>query len=126
MDEKPFETMNVIPFVDIMLVMLAIVLTTASFITTGRLPVNLPQAARMPAERHTDRIIELTAGGETAFDGKATSKEELAATLADLAPDTSFLIRADKSIPLQQFIDVADLLKQAHFSKVAVQTQASR
>jgi biopolymer transport protein ExbD len=30
MDEKPFETINVIPFVDIMLVLLAMVLTTAS------------------------------------------------------------------------------------------------
>ncbi len=37
--------MNVIPFVDIMLVLLIIVLTTSSFIATGRIPVNLPEAS---------------------------------------------------------------------------------
>ena len=44
MDEKPFESINVIPFVDIMLVLLTMVLTTATFISTGRIPVSLPQA----------------------------------------------------------------------------------
>jgi biopolymer transport protein ExbD len=39
MDEEPFQTLNVIPFVDIMLVLLTIVLTTASFIATGRIPI---------------------------------------------------------------------------------------
>ncbi|MFG1375241.1 biopolymer transporter ExbD, partial [Xanthobacter oligotrophicus] len=63
MDEKPFETMNVIPFVDIMLVLLTMVLTTASFIAVGRIPVSLPQAAPMKVEQQKDAMIEITADG---------------------------------------------------------------
>ena len=45
MDEKEFDYMNVIPLVDIMLVLLTIVLTTSTFIASGVIPVNLPKAA---------------------------------------------------------------------------------
>lgn len=51
MDEKPFETINVIPFVDIMLVLLTMVLTTANFIATGRIPLALPQASQTKVEK---------------------------------------------------------------------------
>ncbi|ACB96624.1 ExbD/TolR family protein [Beijerinckia indica] len=124
MDEKPFETMNVIPFVDIMLVLLAMVLTTASFIATGRIPINLPQASKAPVEKHNDKIIELAANGDTYFDGKPVSKDEIKSQLGGMPPDTSFLIRADRNVTFQNFIDVADLLKRLNFNKVAVQTES--
>ena len=44
MDEKEFDYMNVIPLVDVMLVLLTIVLTTSTFIATGAIPVELPKA----------------------------------------------------------------------------------
>ncbi len=46
MEEKEFDYINVIPLVDVMLVLLTIVLTTSSFIATGRIPVELPRASR--------------------------------------------------------------------------------
>ena len=46
MDEKEFDYLNVIPLVDVMLVLLTIVLTTATFVVTGRIPVDLAQAAQ--------------------------------------------------------------------------------
>ena len=42
---KPMAQINVIPFIDIMLVLLAVVLTTATFVAQGRIPVALPEAA---------------------------------------------------------------------------------
>ena len=39
-----FDTINVIPFIDIMLVLLAIVLTTATFISNGQLDIALPES----------------------------------------------------------------------------------
>ena len=39
---KKFDQINVIPFIDIMLVLLAIVLMTATFIAQGKIDVNLP------------------------------------------------------------------------------------
>jgi biopolymer transport protein ExbD len=122
-DERPFDTLNVIPFVDIMLVLLTIVLTTANFIATGRIPITLPQASRMQVDKHQDRTIEINAAGRITFDGEAVTKDELQARARDLPPDTSFLIRADRTVAFQHFIDVADVLKQLKFSKVAVQTQ---
>jgi biopolymer transport protein ExbD len=41
---KRFDQINMIPFIDIMLVLLAIVLTTASFISQGMIPLDLPKA----------------------------------------------------------------------------------
>jgi biopolymer transport protein ExbD len=123
MDEKPFDSMNVIPFVDIMLVLLTIVLTTSSFIATGRIPVHLPQASRSTTD--TDKIvtIEISVSGGVYLEGKAVSLDALRAALTPLKRDTSFLIRADRDLSLQHFIDVTDVLKQMGFSRVAVQTK---
>jgi hypothetical protein len=41
---KRMDQINVIPFIDVMLVLLAIVLTTATFLIEGRLPIRLPAA----------------------------------------------------------------------------------
>jgi len=124
MDERPFETINVIPFVDIMLVLLAMVLTTANFITTGRIPVSLPQASRSQVEKHQDKTIDLAANGDIYFDGAPVSKDAFESRLGTLPPDTSFLIRADRDLAFQRFIDVADVLKQRNFTRVAVQTKS--
>lgn len=125
MDEKPFETINVIPFVDIMLVLLAIVLTTASFISTGRIPVSLPQVAKIEVEKRKDQIIELPANGDIYFEGKPVSKEALEEKLKDTPPETSILIRADRSIRFQSFVDIADILKRLKISKVGIQTEGA-
>ena len=124
MNERPFETINVIPFVDIMLVLLTMVLTTANFIATGRIPVSLPQASRMQVEKHQDKTIELPADGEIHLDGMPVSKDEFESRVRALPPDTSFLIRADRNLAFQKFIDVADVLKRLNFNRVAVQTQS--
>ena len=124
MDEKPFESLNVIPFVDIMLVLLTIVLTTSSFIATGRIPVNLPQASKSAAETQKVQIIELSPAGDIFFNGKPATPETLKTTLQPLGREIPFMVRADKNIPLQKFIDVVDVLKQLNFTKVAVQTES--
>jgi len=123
MDEKPFDSMNVIPFVDIMLVLLTIVLTTSSFIATGRIPVRLPLATKDSVNPDKVITIELTVNGGVYFESKAVTMDELRAALFPLKRDTSFLIRADRDLSLQRFIDVADVLKQIGFSRVAVQTK---
>jgi biopolymer transport protein ExbD len=123
MNDEPIDTLNVIPFVDIMLVLLTIVLMTASFIATGRIPVALPQTAHAETGKQQDKMIELAAGGGIYFDGEQVTKEALIEKARALPPETSFLIRADRAIQFQQFVDVTDVLKQFKFTKVAVQTQ---
>ena len=126
MDERPFDTLNVIPFVDIMLVLLTIVLTTANFVATGRIPVALPKASKSQTETLQERTIDISAGGDIQYERARISKEELESRLRMLPPSTSFLIRADRTVELQKFVDVADVLKRLGFSKVAVQTMISR
>ena len=126
MDEKPFETMNVIPFVDIMLVLLTIVLTTSSFIASGRIPVNLPQASRSVTETDRNVIVEMSLEGGIYLNGREVTLEGLKTGIAPLGKDTAFIVRADRDIKLQSFIDVADLLKQMEFTRVAVQTKSGR
>src|ERR1700761_7061120 len=103
MDDKPFETINVIPFVDIMLVLLTMVLTTANFIATGRIPLALPQASQSKVEKHKDVTIEISATGALAVDNAEIAKDELEIRIKALPSDTSFLIRADRTTPFQNF-----------------------
>ena len=126
MDEKPFETMNVIPFVDIMLVLLTIVLTTSSFIASGRIPVNLPQASRSVTETDRNVIVEMSLDGGIYLNGRAVTLDDLRAEITSLGRDTAFVVRADRDIKLQSFIDVADLLKQMEFTRVALQTKGEK
>jgi biopolymer transport protein ExbD len=122
-DEKPFESLNVIPFVDIMLVLLTMVLTTANFIVTGRIPIALPQASHTHVEKQKDKTIELAANGDLYFEGALLSDAELESRLSALPSESTFLIRADRAIAFQRFIDVANTLKRLNFTKVAVETQ---
>ncbi len=50
MKMKRIDSINVIPFIDIMLVLLVMVLTTATFIKTGLIPVDLPEAKGSASE----------------------------------------------------------------------------
>jgi biopolymer transport protein ExbD len=122
-EDRPIDELNMVPFIDIMLVLLTIVLTTSSFIASGSIPVRLPQAAASQAEQNEAVTIVLDEEGAIFHQGEKVGLEELRGRLAGLDPGASFLLRADKRVQLQKFIDVVDLLKQSGFSKVAVQTE---
>lgn len=115
--------MNVIPFVDIMLVLLTIVLTTSTFIATGRIPVNLPQASRDGSEVRPATSIELDAAGAVYLEGAPVTVESLEGRISAFDRSTSFIVRADQDVRLQRFIDVVDVLKRLRFANVAVQTR---
>ena len=123
MDEEGFEKLNVVPFIDIMLVRLVMVLTTASFVASGRIPVSLPKASPTQVDKKPDKTIEIGKDGTMALDGEMVTLDALASRIAGYPPETSFLIHADKDLPLQSFVDVADALKKAKFTHVALQTQ---
>jgi biopolymer transport protein ExbD len=124
-DEKPFESINVVPFIDVMLVLLTMVLTTASFVATGRIPVSLPQAGHAQAEKRKDKTIDLLADGGIRLDAESVTREELERRLTGLPGDTPLLVRADRTIVFQTFVDMAELLKKLNFTKVALQTKAA-
>ncbi|MDP2506648.1 biopolymer transporter ExbD [Oceanobacter sp. 3_MG-2023] len=124
MDDKAFESMNMVPFIDIMLVLLTIVLMTSSFIVSGKIPLNLPSASNTDKDRDQQRMLELDAEGQLYLDSLPVQVAELGSALTGEDRQTPFLLRADKSIALQKFVDVMDALKTLGFTRVAIQTEA--
>ncbi len=126
MEEKEIDYINVIPFVDIMLVLLTIVLTTSTFIATGGIPVSLPRASQNRQETLKVRTIEIDRTRTVFFNGRSVDLPSLKETIRPLDRQTPFLIRADRDIALQDFVDVIDVLKNSGFSRVSLQTEARR
>jgi biopolymer transport protein ExbD len=99
------------------------VLTTSSFIASGRIPVRLPEATvEKPPEAGETVVIEIDAAGVVYHAGASVSLEELRGLLAGMEKETSFLLRTDRETRVQSFVNVADLLKQLRFSSVGLQT----
>jgi len=123
MDEKEFDAINVVPLVDVMLVVLTIVLMTSTFIATGSLSVELPRASKNVHETLKTRVVEIDKNGYLYLDSKFVSLGGLKTALTSLNRETAVLIRADKNLRLQVFIDVLDLVKGLRFKKVSIQTE---
>jgi biopolymer transport protein ExbD len=126
MDEKEFDGINVIPLVDVMLVLLTIVLMTSSFIVTGAIPVDLPTATSDRQETLRTQVIEMDRSGQIYLNSKPLALRDLPAAFASLERTTPVLIRADRSLPLQGFVDVLDLVKSMGFKRVSLLTEIRR
>ena len=123
MDEKGFESINVIPFVDVMLVLLTIVLTTSTFIAMGAIPVQLPKAESGETVKSIATTIVIDQQGVIFFDDNPLMPESLRQALVPLDRDHPILIRADRLVRLQSFVEVLDIVKGLEFKKVSLQTE---
>jgi biopolymer transport protein ExbD len=124
MEDNGFDTINVIPLVDVMLVLLTIVLTTTTFIAVGAIPVELPKAQNSSAEIIKTITIEIDKEGTIFLDQAPQNIVQLEQSLAQLERSQSILIRADRDIALQIFVNVMDIVKALGFSKVSLQTES--
>lgn len=123
MDEKGFESINVIPFVDVMLVLLTIVLTTSTFIAMGAIPVQLPKAESGETIKSVATTIVIDRQGVIFLDDNPLVPETLRQALLTKDRNHPILIRADHLIPLQNFVEVLDVVKGLEFKKVSLQTE---
>jgi biopolymer transport protein ExbD len=126
MDEKGFDYLNVIPLVDVMLVLLTIVLTTSTFIATGGIQVELPKAS---GDNQTTKLqpktVTIDSEGRIWLDGSMMSLEDMITALTGIDRETPVLVRADKQLALQGFVDVFAAIKQLGFSQLSLQTEQS-
>ena len=111
---------NVIPLVDVMLVLLVIVLTTATFISTGQIPVDLAQADATSATPSESITITITSSGEIFLDGAQLPQEAILGELQRFSPETLVLVRADRVIQLERFVDVVDDVRGAGLTKISL------
>ncbi|MBX2884574.1 MAG: biopolymer transporter ExbD [Granulosicoccus sp.] len=121
---KKFDSINVIPFIDIMLVLLAIVLTTATFISNGKLDIALPRA-NSDSTSVNRQTVEIAIDRQERFyiDGTATSIDALRSQLGGLAKDTPIVLKIDETVEFRQFVSVVDLLKSLSLDKVSIITR---
>ncbi|HYA13050.1 MAG TPA: biopolymer transporter ExbD [Syntrophales bacterium] len=123
MDEKEFDYINVIPLVDVMLVLLTIVLTTSTFIATGMISVSLPKSSHMQDEIVKRSVITIDRNDTIYFNSIGISLKELGRKVGEIDKDSPILVRADRDIRLQIFVDVLDILNSRGLKRVAIQTE---
>ena len=107
---RKFDQINVIPLIDVMLVLLAVVMVTASFITLDRLGLELPQTQSTqpahPPEHALD--VALDAAGKLYIDGKPATLPQLS---AQLRQHKAVTLRVDRRCAFEHFVTVAERIK---------------
>jgi len=121
---RRFETINVIPFIDIMLVLLAIVLTTATFVVSSKLDINVPQASSKETINN-DKAVEIAIDGKSNFylDENIIKIEDLKRKLSTLDKSSPINLRVDRDVDFGHFIEIIDLFKQLNLDKFSVITK---
>jgi len=124
MQRKRFDQINVIPLIDILLVLLVMVVTTATFIKQGILPVDLPEAkAAEKKEDQKELNIYVTKEGTYHLEKTPISVPELEKRIAEIPKDQTVVLRSDKEATFQNFVTVMDLLKKYKHEQLYIVTK---
>jgi biopolymer transport protein ExbD len=113
-DDDVIAEINVVPFVDIVLVLLITFMLTSSAIVKASFTVELPTAASAGAAVPSTLNVVLDAAGKLYLDGAETSYERLGAHVARASwkdKDLQAVISADKSVNYGQVVRVLDVVK---------------
>lgn len=117
---------NVTPLVDVMLVLLVIFMVTAPILQQG-VAVDLPEArAGSLADREEQLVVSVTSDGSLYLNDEEVSAAELDARLQSVAaqrPDGQVFVRADKSVPYGEVVEVMAAIKDAGIRRVGMVTQ---
>jgi biopolymer transport protein ExbD len=120
---KRVEGINVVPLIDVMLVLLAIVLTISSFIALGKLEITLPNASSQVKIEPKRFDIVINSKKEFFVNNEPITKEELHKKIATITKEDMVAISADKLAPYEEFIFVVDLLKSKGIEKIGMVVQ---
>ncbi len=114
---------NVIPLVDIMLVLLIIFMITAPMLTQG-INVNLPKTKGKSIEETEKINIDLTKEGKIYVNNKLSSMSDLQ-NLLSLFKDSNptVLLRADRDVPYGLVAEVMGEIKAAGIEKIGMITE---
>jgi len=121
MQIKKFDSINVVPFIDIMLVLLVIVLTTATFVAKGVIPVDLPESeVAAKQENKKNLTITIKQDGKILFDKTVVLIDDVEHKLCDYKEDTPIHINCDKNAKFDHFVILLDALKQKNFTNLGI------
>jgi biopolymer transport protein TolR len=128
---KLMSEINVVPYIDVMLVLLIIFMITAPLLTQG-INVDLPKAAAQPIENQKDEPLVLSIDKDGRFflnigDNPETPIEDSAvlervSAVLRRNPETPVLVKGDQNVPYGRVVVGMTLLQQAGAPKVGFLT----
>ena len=118
------EGLNVIPLIDIMLVLLAIVLSVSTFIAQGSIKIDLPNSESAEKKQdENDKIAVLINKDNEFFIGEdKIAEENLKEKLNEIKNETLIELKSDKESKFDSFIKVIDILKEKNHENFAITT----
>jgi biopolymer transport protein TolR len=125
---KLMSEINVVPYIDVMLVLLVIFMITAPLLATG-VKVDLPQAAARPVDSDDRETLVVTVDrrGRYYLDDQpmnAAALQTKVAAILRLRPQTPVLIRGDRQAAYDEVVKAMVLLQAAGAPSVGLVTQA--
>lgn len=126
---RPIAEINVVPYIDVMLVLLVIFMVTAPLLTPG-VKVDLPQASAMPVD-NPDRetlVVTVDRKGKLYLDDREMNADALQAKVAAILrvrPKTPVLIRGDRQAAYNHVVRTMVLLQAAGAPSVGLVTESA-
>ncbi|WP_107690797.1 TonB system transport protein ExbD [Campylobacter concisus] len=116
--------LNIVPFIDIMLVLLAIVLSISTFIAQGKIAIDLPSANSAEQSKEDDKKVSVVIDKDNKFfiDDVEISENELKDKLNVVDIKTLIELKSDKNSKFDSFVKVIDILKEKGHENFAIQT----
>jgi len=121
---QKFDSINVVPFIDIMLVLLVIVLTTATFIATGMIPVDLSESKSSVKSKQTKNIVlTIKSDGTLFFNKEKTDIKQISNKIVSYKKNVAININCDKNAKFDNFVKVIDLVKEKGYTNLGIITK---
>lgn len=122
---KKIDSMNLVPFIDIMLVLLVIVLTTATFVNTSRLPINIPKVSENSSKTKQDldkKQINIAISDDSKYylNNKIVDFNTLKIAVSGYPKDTPIILQGDKNSNLDSFVKIIDLLQNNNLKELYI------
>ncbi len=127
-DDAPLAEINMIPLIDVMLVLLVIFMVTAPLLTHA-VKVELPRASSAPNQTKADHIqLAVDADGQVLWNGEPVDDPVLGERLAAAArqsPQPEVQLRADRSTPYARVAQTLSTTARAGLSRIGFVTDPS-
>lgn len=115
------EGMNIIPFIDIMLVLLTIVLTISTFIQQTHIRIDLPHASTTETlKEKIQHEILLSKDGELYWDEVQVEFNLLKEKVSASSKEDEIILKADTSSSFGRFIEIVDYLKSIAYPHITI------
>ena len=113
---------NMVPFIDIVLVLLIIFMILSPFLAQSQIPVNLPRAATTrPGDDENPLRLRITRDGDYYLGDRRILRDDLPAKLAETAqPGRAVLIEADRDVSFKNVVLALDAAQKLKSVKVGV------